>query len=129
MQFLLLIYTDDEMLEALPDGEFDARMNHCFRNADEMREQGTLIDSQQLEAASSARSVRFRNGKLSVVDGPFAETKELLGGFNLIEAADYEEAVRIAASFPWTQTGGVEVRAVRDMGAVRRGGGAVVPAR
>jgi hypothetical protein len=54
------------------------------------------------------------------VDGPFTETKELLAGFNLIEAEDLEEAVRIAAEFPWTQTGCVEVRAVRDIEGVRR---------
>jgi hypothetical protein len=124
MQFLLLIYTDEEMLDALPEGEFDTRMRHCLHNADDLREQGTLIESQQLEAASTAKSVRIRNGKLSVVDGPFAETKEMLGGFNLIEAADYDEAVRIAAAFPWANTGCVEVRAVRDMDAVRRRVGA-----
>jgi hypothetical protein len=124
MQFLLLIYTDEAMLDALPEGEFDSRMRHCLHNADDLREQGTLIESQQLEAASTAKSVRIRDGKLSVVDGPFAETKELLGGFNLIEAADYDEAVRIAAAFPWANTGCVEVRAVRDMDAVRRRVGA-----
>jgi hypothetical protein len=124
MQFLLLIYTDEEMLDNLPEGEYDSRMRHCLHNADELREQGTLIESQQLEAASTAKSVRIRNGKLSVVDGPFAETKELLGGFNLIEAADYEEAVRIAASFPWANTGCVEVRAVRDIDEERRRVGA-----
>lgn len=124
MQFLLLIYTDEEMLEALPEGEFDARMKHCFENADELRGKGALLESQQLEAPSSAKSVRIRNGKLAVVDGPFAETKEMLGGFNLIEAADYEEAVRIAATFPWAQTGCVEVRAVRDIDAERRRVGA-----
>lgn len=124
MQFLLLIYSDDTMLDALPEGEFDKRMNHCFKNADDLRSEGKLIESQQLEDARGAKSVRIRDGKLSVVDGPFAETKELLGGFNLIEAADYDEAVRIAATFPWAQTGCVEVRAVRDMDAVRRRVGA-----
>ena len=124
MQFLLLIYTDDEMLDALPPGEPDTMMRHCFNNADDLRDKGTLIESQQLKPAAEAKSVRIRNGKLSVVDGPFAETKELLGGFNLIEAADYEEAVRIAATFPWARTGCVEVRAVGDMDAVRRKVGA-----
>jgi hypothetical protein len=68
--------------------------------------------------------VRIRNGRTSVVDGPFAETKEMLGGFNLIEAADMDEAVRIAAEFPWTATGCVEIRPIRDMNAVRRRVGA-----
>ncbi len=61
-----------------------------------------------------------------MVDGPFAETKEYLGGFNLIEAADMDEAVRIASEFPWTRTGSVEIRPVRDFDAVRRRVGALI---
>jgi hypothetical protein len=68
--------------------------------------------------------VRVRNGRGSVLDGPFAETKEMLGGFNLIEAADMDEAVRIASEFPWTRIGSIEVREVRDMDAERRRVGA-----
>ena len=79
-----------------------------------------MLESQQLEPAASAKSVRIRNGRASVVDGPFAETKEILGGFNPIEAADMDEAVRLAAEFPGAQTGCVEIREVRDMSLVRR---------
>jgi hypothetical protein len=64
--------------------------------------------------------VRIRNGRTSVVDGPFAETKEMLGGFNLIEAADMDEAVRIASEFPWARVGCIEVREVSDIDAERR---------
>lgn len=124
MQFLLLIYNEEALLEALPDGEADAMMRSCFANADELREQGHLLESQQLEPPVSAKAVRIRDGKLTVLDGPFAETKEFLGGFNLIEAADYDEAVRIASTFPWARTGCIEVRPVRDMNAVRRRVGA-----
>jgi hypothetical protein len=124
MQFLLLIYNDDSLLEALPAGEADVMMRECFNHADELREQGSLKQSQQLEEPATARTVRIRGGKVSVVDGPFAETKEMLGGFNLIEAADMDEAVRIAAEFPWTATGCVEIRPIRDMDAVRRRVGA-----
>lgn len=120
MQYLLLIYNDDKLLQALPDGEADDMMRHCFANADAMKAQGQLLQSQQLEAAASARSVRIRDGRVSVSDGPFAETRELLGGFNLIEADSLEEAVEIASRFPWASTGCVEVRAIRDMDAVRR---------
>jgi hypothetical protein len=74
--------------------------------------------------APRSRSVRIRNGRTSVVDGPFAETKEILGGFNLIEADTMDEAVRIAAQFPWARVGCLEVRAVRDVDAVRRRVGA-----
>jgi len=120
MQYLLLIYNDDTLLEALPEGEADRMMRHCFANADEMKREGKLLQSQQLEPAAAARTVRLRGGKASVSDGPFAETRELLGGFNLIEADSLEEAVEIAKSFPWASTGCVEVRPVRDMDAVRR---------
>ncbi|TWI05969.1 hypothetical protein IP90_00231 [Luteimonas cucumeris] len=120
MQFLALIYNDDSLLEALPEGEADTMMRNCFAHADQLRARGQLLDSQQLEAASAARTVRIRNGRTTVVDGPFAETKEILGGFNLIEADSLEQAVEIASRFPWASTGSVEVRAVRDLDAVRR---------
>jgi hypothetical protein len=119
MKFMLLIYNDPDMLGALPSGEFDAEMRHCLTHADELRRSGALLDSQQLEAPATARSVRIRNGRQVTIDGPFAETKEILGGFNLIEAESMEEAVRMAAEFPWARTGCVEVRPVRDIGAVR----------
>ena len=124
MQYLLLVYVDDAMVQALPEGQFDAMMRECFMHADELQDQGHLLQSQQLQPPATARSVRQRNGRRTVVDGPFAETKEILGGFNLIEAADMDEAVRIASEFPWAQVGCIEVREVRDLNAVRRRVGA-----
>lgn len=124
MQYLLLVYTDEAMTDALPDGRFDTMMHDCFVHADELRDSGHLLESQQLESAAGAKSVRIRNGRTTVVDGPFAETKEVLGGFNLIQADSLDEAVRIASEFPWAGTGCIEVRQVRDMAAVRRRVGA-----
>ena len=124
MKFLMMIYTDDALLDALPAGQFDTMMRGCLMHADELRESGHLLESQQLEPVTTARSVRVRNGRSSVVDGPFAETKEILAGFNLLEAADMDEAVRIASEFPWTRTGSIEIRPVRDMDEVRRRVGA-----
>src|SRR3989442_14702006 len=120
MKFAILIYTDAALLDALPAGQFDAKMRDCLAHADELRQDGRFLDSQMLERAATAKSLRVRNGRQTVVDGPFTETKEMLAGFNLIEAEDLEEAVRIAAEFPWTHTGCVEVRAVQDIEAVRR---------
>ncbi len=94
-------------------------MRDCLSHADELQSDGSLLESQQLEPVSTARSVRMRGGRVTAVDGPFAETKEVLGGFNIIEAANMEEAVRIASEFPWIKTGCIEVRPVRDIGAVR----------
>ena len=120
MKFLLLIYTDDTLLEALPAGAFDQMMHGCITHADDLKTQGTLLESQQLEHGSTARTVRVRDGKTQVVDGPFAETKEVLAGFNLIEADSLEDAVRIAHEFPWSRFGCIEVRPVHDMGQERR---------
>jgi hypothetical protein len=117
---MLLIYIDDSMLASLPAGEFDSMMRDCLSHADELREQGPLLESQQLEPASTAKSIRSRGGRLTVTDGPFAEAKEVFGGFNLIEADDIDEAVKIAMSFPWSKIGCVEVRPVRDISGVRR---------
>lgn len=115
MKFAILIYNDPKLLGAMPDAKVDGELRRCFEHADALREQGILYDSQMLEDAASARSVRVRNGRRTVVDGPFAETNELLAGFNLIEADSMEQAVRIAAAFPWVNTGCVEVREVRDI--------------
>jgi hypothetical protein len=124
MKYLLLIYSDDRLIDALPTGRADAMMRDCFNHADELRGQGALLESQQLEAPATAKTVRVRNGRTTVVDGPFAETKEMLGGYNIIEAPSLDEAVRIASEFPWTETGCVEIRPIRDMAAVRRRVGA-----
>lgn len=132
MKFLLLIYNDARLLEPLPGPDTDAMMRECFEHADELQQQGTLLESQQLEAPGTARTLRIRNGRPHVTDGPFAEAKEVLGGFNLIEARDIAEATRIAMQFPWARTGSIEIRPVRDIDAVRRrvgaaGSGRAVP--
>ncbi len=124
MKFMLLIYNDSTMLDALPPAQFDATMRSCLEHADDLRREGRLLDSQMLASASTAKSVRIRKNRSTVVDGPFTETKELLAGFNLIEADNMEEAVRIAEQFPWARTGCVEVRPVVDIGAVRERVGA-----
>lgn len=124
MKYLVMIYTDDELVDGLADGEFDTMMRGCIRKADALQAEGTLIDSQQLEDRATAKTLRVRNGRATLVDGPFAETKEVLGGFNLIEAKDFDEAVRIASEFPWARTGAIEIRPVRDFDAVRKRVGA-----
>ena len=120
MKFMLLIYNDGALLDAVPADEADGMMRDCLAHADELRRDGHLIESRMLAGTETAKSVRIRNGRLSATDGPFSEAKEVLGGFNLIEAPDMEEAIRIAAQFPWARTGCVEVRPVRDIEAVRR---------
>ena len=124
MQFLTLIYTDPDRLAELPAEEYDRLMRGCFEKADAMRDAGNLLGSQQLESHESARTLRVRDGVSRITDGPFAETREFLAGFNLIEAADIDEAMRLANEFPWARFGSIEVRPVRDMQAVRERVGA-----
>jgi hypothetical protein len=124
MKFMVLIYNDSELLDALPKAEFDTTMRGCLQHADELRTDGSLLDSQMLEGATTAKTLRSRKNRLTITDGPFTETKEFLAGFNLIEAEDMDEAVRIAAEFPWASIGSIEVRPVRDIGAVRKRVGA-----
>ena len=119
MQYLLLVYTEDALLDELAAGEFDTMMHGCLQHADTLRAEGTLLGFQQLEPASTAKTVRSRGGRTQVYDGPFAETKEMLAGFALIEAESEEDALRIARAMPWTRTGSIEVRPVRDVAEVR----------
>ena len=119
MKYMLLIYIDDSMIDSLPPGQFDDMMRDCLSHADHLKEKGRLLESQMLQTAATAKSVRIRNGRQTTIDGPFAESKEVLGGFNVIEAENMDEAVKMAARFPWARTGCVEVRAIQDIGAVR----------
>lgn len=121
---MLVIYNDPKLYDALPKAETDGMMRDCLAHADDLRRDGCLQESQMLEDADKAKSVRIRNGRTRVTDGPFSEAKEVLGGFNLIEARDMDEAVQIATEFPWARTGCVEVRPVRDIATVRRRVGA-----
>src|SRR5256714_15044831 len=100
MKFMVLIYNDPELLGAVPQREFDETMKGCLEHAEELQGQGYLIESQQLEPPSTAKSIRVRNGKMTTVDGPFSETKEVLGGVNLIQAEDMDEGVLLTPPVP-----------------------------
>ncbi len=119
MQFLLLINIDPELIQALPAEQYDAEMRGCLAHADELQAQGILVMSQQLQPVEQARTLRVRQAQARITDGPFAETREFLAGFNLINARDADEAMRIAREFPWSRYGSIEVRPVADMAAER----------
>ena len=124
MQYLMTINIDESLVAELPAAEYDELMRGCLSHADELRRDGKLLVSQQLEPPATAKTLRVRHGKMQIVDGPFAETKELLAGFNLLQADNIDEAIRIAQAFPWAQFGSIEVRPVHDMDAERRRVGA-----
>ncbi len=119
MQFLLLINIDPELIQALPPEDYDAEMRGCLAHADELQAKGILVMSQQLQPVERARTLRVRQTQTRITDGPFAETREFLAGFNLINARDADEAMRIAQEFPWSRYGSIEVRPVADMQAER----------
>lgn len=123
-KYIVLIYNDPKLLGAMPQAAFNETMRGCLAKADELKIAGRLLQSQMLEDTSTARTIRVRNGRTMITDGPFAEAKEVLGGFNIIEAANMDEALRIAQSFPWADSGSIEVRPIRSIDAVRQRVGA-----
>jgi hypothetical protein len=114
MRYLCLIYDDERMVDAMSPEERQARHLGYADATREMREAGQLVAGEALQPVAAAATVRVRNGRLSATDGPFAETKEQLGGFYLIEARDRDEAVALAARLPSARTGSIEVRPVVD---------------
>ena len=116
MRYLCLIYNEEKKLSVMPKSEYDAFSTAHLALDDELRKSGRYIASQALQPVHSATTVRIRDGKLSTTDGPFAETKEQLGGFFLIEAADLNEAIQVAATIPSARTGSIEVRPVSEGG-------------
>ena len=108
MKYLCLVYLEGQKLHAVPDRE-------CMACGEGLRNSGLLIAAEALEPIETATTVRVRHGKVSITDGPFAETKEHLAGFYLIEARDLNEAIQVAAKIPPAREGSVEVRPVREL--------------
>lgn len=110
MKYLCLAYEEEAKLNALTRSEWDALRAETLTYVETLRQSQHLIMTEPLQSARTAATLKVRGGKLSVTDGPFAETKEQLGGFFLIEALDFNEAVRIAAKWPSARIGSIEVR-------------------
>jgi len=108
MKYLCLVYLDEKRLNELPDED-------CVAYDAAIRASGHCLASEALQSVHTATSVRVRDGQVSVTDGPFAETKEQLTGFYMIEAQDLDEAIRIAANIPPARVGSIEVRPVRPI--------------
>ena len=110
MKYLCLVYLEEQKLRAVPDSE-------CVACGAGFRKSGLLLAAEALEPVQTAATVRVRNGRVIVTDGPFAETKEQLAGFYLVEAKDLNEAIQVAAKIPPAREGSVEVRPVRELNA------------
>jgi hypothetical protein len=114
MKYLCLACEEERTLNALTTAEWDVLRRETLAYVEELRRDGHLVVTEPLQSARTAATVRVRGGKVLVTDGPFAETKEMVGGFFLIEARDLDEAVRLAARWPSARLGSIEVRPVQD---------------
>ena len=115
MRYLCLIYHDENVLGALPPQEMSALNDRHLQYNDELLDRGHFIEAEALQPAAAATCVRVRNGRTTLTDGPYAETKEMVAGFYLIEARDLNEAVQVAARLPSAPLGVIEIRPCRDL--------------
>ena len=115
MKYLCLVYQEETKLDALSKSEYDAVVSEVLDYREELRQRGHYIASSPLQPVQMATTIRVRNGKVSITDGPFAETKEQLGGFYLIEARDLNDAIRLASKMPPARLGCIEVRPVKEL--------------
>lgn len=108
MKYLCLVYSEEKNLDAVP-------ITECLACGDSLRKSDKLIAAEALQPVMTATTVRVRDGKVSITDGPFAETKEQLAGFYLVDAKNLDEAIEIAAKIPPARVGSIEVRPIRDL--------------
>lgn len=114
MKYLCLIYDEAAKLASLSQAEGEAMMTDYFTFTKDIQKSGHYLGGNDLQPVSNATTVRIRNGRMSTTDGPFAETKEQLGGYYLVEAKDLNEAIQIASRIPSAKTGSIEVRPVQE---------------
>ena len=114
MKYLCLIYDEEKRLQAMTKSEMDALMQEYFTFTKAIKTSGNLLGGNDLQPVQTATTVRVRNGRVSTTDGPFAETKEQLGGYYLIEATDLNDAIQIASRIPSAKLGAIEVRPIQE---------------
>jgi len=114
MKYLCLIYDEEKKLSTMSKTDSDAFMGEYFAFTEGIRKSGHYIGGEALQPVQTATTIRVRNGKLSTTDGPFAETKEQLGGFYLINARDLNDAIQVASKIPSARVGSIEVRPIME---------------
>jgi hypothetical protein len=114
MKYLCLAYEEEAKLNGLTRSEWDALREETLAYVDTLQKDGYLITALPLQSAHTATTLQVRNGRLATTDGPFAETKEQIGGFFLIEARDFNEAIQIASRWPSARIGSIEVRPIQE---------------
>jgi len=114
MKYLCLAYEEESKLNALSQSEWGKLRNETLTYVEELQQKGYLIAAEPLQSVRTATTVRVRSGKVTITDGPFAETKETLGGIVLINARDLNEAIQVASKWPSARLGSIEVRPIED---------------
>ena len=114
MRYLCLIYEEEKKMQSMSKSEIDAFMGEYFAFTEGIQKSGHHLGGEALQPVQTATTVRLRNGKVSTTDGPFAETKEQLGGFYMINARDLDDAIQVAAKIPGARWGSVEVRPIME---------------
>ncbi len=114
MKYLCLFYDDEALFDAMPKDEFDRVLGEYFAVDEDLRRRGQMLGGEALQPASTATLLRVRDGRVSLTDGPYIETKEQLGGFMLIDARDLDEAVAIMSRIPSARLGCIEVRPILE---------------
>jgi len=109
MKYVCFVYGEEGLMKTVNDSE-------CVANGEALRKAGHYVAAESLQSISTARTLRVRDGKVTVTDGPFTEAKEVIAGFYLIDARDFNEAVELAAKIPPARVGAIEVRPVRTLG-------------
>ncbi|MDC0662379.1 YciI family protein [Marinobacter sp. SS21] len=115
MNYLALVYYNEDIIRAMSQQEWDALNRECMACVEGLSASGHFVDGHALQATETATTVRLRDGKLTTTDGPFAETKEQLAGFYLLQARDLNEAIQLVGKIPPLRFGSVEVRPVREL--------------
>jgi hypothetical protein len=115
MKYICLAYVGEEGWGQMTAAQQNAALDEVSAYTDELRKSGHLISAEGLQNARSAATLRVVNGKVSVTDGPYAETKEKIGGLYVLEARDLNHAIQLMSKHPVVRAGGVEIRAVADM--------------
>lgn len=115
MKYLCMVFLDEKKLRAMSPAESQRLDDESLSYDETLRKSGHFVAAQALESVQDAKTLRLRNDKLSVTDGPFAETNEQIGGFILIEARDLNEAMQLASKIPVIRLGGVEVRPIKEI--------------
>jgi len=118
MKYICLGYFDEKKWTAMSESEQNTVMDECFAYDDVLRKNGHFVGGEALQSARNAATLRLKNGKVSITDGPFTETKEQLGGILVLEATDLNEAIRLISKHPGLKIGPFEIRPGEDMSAV-----------